>query len=60
MPEPALVRELEPGQPRQESTSAEAERLLYFGLVGAMEEGLVETAQHVLTVLRQPNAPAYS
>ena len=27
----ALVRELEPGQPRQESPSAEAERLLYFG-----------------------------
>jgi hypothetical protein len=53
----AIVRELEPGQPRQESPSAEAERLLYFGLIGAMEEGLVETAQHVLTVLRQAHAP---
>jgi hypothetical protein len=53
----ALVRELEPGHERQESPSAEAERLLYFGLVGAMEEGLVETAEHVLTVLRQAHAP---
>jgi hypothetical protein len=54
---PRLGRELEPGHERQESPSAEAERLLYFGLVGAIEEGLVETAQHVLTVLRQAHAP---
>ena len=34
----AVVRELEPGQPRHESPSAEAERLLYYALVGAMRQ----------------------
>jgi hypothetical protein len=52
-----VVRELEPGRQRQESPSAEAERLLYYALAGAMEEGLVQTAEHVLTVLRQAHAP---
>ena len=42
---------------RSESPSAEAERLLYYAIAGAMEEGLVQTAEHVLTVLRQASAP---
>jgi hypothetical protein len=52
-----VVRDLEPGHARQESPSTEAERLLYFGLVGAIEDGLVRTAEDVLTVLRQAHAP---
>ena len=39
-----------------ESPSAEAERLLYYALAGAIEAGLVRTAEDVLRVLRQ--APA--
>jgi hypothetical protein len=35
------------------STEAEAERLLYYSLVGALEAGLVRTAEDALTVLRQ-------
>jgi hypothetical protein len=53
----AVLRELKPGQPRQESPSAEVEHLMYYALAGAMEEGLVQTAEHVLTVLRQAHAP---
>jgi hypothetical protein len=53
----AVVRELEPGKQREESSSAEAERLLYYTLAGAIEEGLVQTAEHALTVLRQAHAP---
>ena len=52
-----IVRELEPNSDRKESASAEAEHHVYYALVGAMEEGLVQTAQHVLTVLRQAHAP---
>lgn len=46
-----------PGPAREESKSVEAERLLYFGLVGAIEAGLVRTAEDVLTVLRQASQP---
>ena len=49
--------QLEPGGERQESASAEAERLLYFALVGALEAGLVRTAEDALTVLRQASQP---
>ena len=38
-------------------SGSEAERLLYFGLVGAIEAGLVRTAEDVLTVLRQASQP---
>ena len=48
---------LEPNSDRKESPSAEAERHAYYALVGAMEEGLVQTAEHVLTVLRHAHAP---
>jgi hypothetical protein len=37
--------------------SAQAERLLYFALVGALEAGLVRTAEDALTVLRQASQP---
>jgi hypothetical protein len=37
--------------------SAQAERLLYFALVGALEAGLVRTAEGALTVLRQASQP---
>ena len=53
----AIVRALEPNANRQESPRATAERDLYYVLVGAMEEGLVQIAEHVLTVLRQAHAP---
>ena len=50
-----IVRE--PNADRAELPSAEAERHVYYALVGAMEEGLLQTAEHVLTVLRQAHAP---
>src|SRR5262245_29161432 len=53
----AIVRQLDPGRERQESISAQAERLLYYGLVGAIEEELVMTAEDVLTLLRQASQP---
>ena len=54
----ALVPQLEAAGPEPpESISAQAERLLYFALVGAMEEGLVRTAEDALTVLRQASQP---
>jgi hypothetical protein len=40
-----------------EPVSAQAERLLYFALVGALEAGLVRTAEDALTVLRQASQP---
>jgi hypothetical protein len=37
--------------------SAQAERLLYVALVGALEAGLVRTAEDAPTVLRQASQP---
>jgi hypothetical protein len=37
--------------------NAQAERLLYYALVGALEAGLVRTAEDALTVLRQASQP---
>ena len=37
--------------------SAQAERLLYCALLGALEAGLVRTAEDALTVLRQASQP---
>ena len=51
-----LVPQLERG-PDDESRSAEAERLLYFALVGAIEEGLVRTAEDALKVRRHASQP---
>jgi len=52
-----LGRQLErPPQPN-ESASAEAHRVLYFGLAGAIEAGLVRTMEDVLSVPRQTSQP---
>ena len=53
----ALVPQLEATATDPESVSAEAERLLYYALVGAIEAGLVRTAEDALTVLRHASAP---
>ena len=53
----ALVPQPEGTGAEPESVGAQAERLLYFALVGALEVGLVRTAEDVLTVLRQASAP---
>jgi hypothetical protein len=53
----ALVPQLEAAGPDPEPVSAQAERLLYFALVGAIEAGLVRTAEDALTVLRQTSQP---
>jgi hypothetical protein len=52
----ALVPQLEHG-PDDESRSGEAECLVYYALAGAIEAGLVRTADDVLTVLRRASQP---
>jgi hypothetical protein len=53
----ALVPQLEAAGTEPEPVSAQAERLLYYALVGALEAGLVRTAEDALTVLRQASQP---
>jgi hypothetical protein len=53
----ALVPQLEAGGPDPEPVSVQAERLLYYALVGAIEAGSVRTAEDALTVLRQASQP---
>jgi hypothetical protein len=53
----AVVPQLEVARTDPEPVSAQAERLLYFTLVGALEAGLVRTAEDALTVLRQASQP---
>jgi hypothetical protein len=53
----ALVPQLEAAPTDPEPVSAQAERVLYFALVGAIEAGLVRTAEDALTVLRQASQP---
>jgi hypothetical protein len=53
----ALVPQLEVAHSDPEPVSAQAERLLYFGLVGAIEVALVRMAEDALTVLRQASQP---
>ena len=53
----AVVPQLEAAPTDPEPVSAQAERLLYYALVGAIEAGLVRTAEDVLTVLRQASQP---
>ena len=53
----AVVPQLEASRTDPEPVSAQAERLLYFALVGAIEAGLVRTAEDALTVLRQASQP---
>jgi hypothetical protein len=52
----ALVPQLEAPATDPEPVSVQAERLLYYALVGALEAGLVRTAEDALTVLRQASA----
>jgi hypothetical protein len=49
----ALAPQLEAAGTDPEPVSVQAERPLYFALVGAFEAGLVRTAEDALTVLRQ-------
>ena len=53
----ALVPQLEAAGTDPEPVSAQAERLLYYALVAAIEAGLVRTAEDALTVLRQASHP---
>ena len=53
----ALVPQFERPQTSPETPSAEAKRLLYYALAGAIEAGLVRTAEDVLKVLRQASQP---
>jgi hypothetical protein len=53
----ALVPQLERAGAEPEPVSAQAERLLYYALVGAIKAGLVRTAEDALTVLRQASQP---
>ena len=53
----AVVPKLETALTEPELISAQAERLLYFALVGALEAGLVRTAEDSLSVLRQASQP---
>jgi len=53
----AVVPQLEATRTDPEPVSAQAKRLLDYALVGALEAGLVRTAEDVLTVLRQASQP---
>ena len=53
----AVVPQLEAARTDPEPVSAQAERLLYFALVGALEADLVRTAGDALTVLRPASQP---
>jgi hypothetical protein len=53
----AVVPQLEVARTDPEPVSAQAERLLYFTLVGALEAGLVRTAEDALTVPRRASQP---
>jgi hypothetical protein len=53
----AVVRGSRRRPPDLEPDSAQAERLLCFARVGALEAGLVRTAEGGLTVLRQASQP---
>ena len=53
----SVLRALEhPGQPR-ESSSAEAERILYFTLMSAIDAVLIRTMEDALQVLRHASQP---
>src|SRR5215468_5278343 len=49
----ALERPSEPG----ESSSAEAERILYYTLMSAIDAGLIKTMEDALQVLRHASQP---
>jgi hypothetical protein len=51
-----VLRSLERPEPG-ESSSAEAERILYFTLMSAIEAGLIKTMEDPLKVLRHASQP---
>ncbi len=53
----AILPKLETPRARPESASAQAERVLYVALLGALEAGLVRTVEDALMVLRQASKP---
>jgi hypothetical protein len=53
----ATLPKLEGPGARPESASAQAERLLYLALLGALEAGLVRTMEDTVTVLRHASQP---
>jgi hypothetical protein len=52
-----LLPLLEAPRHHPEPSSAEAERILYFALLGALEAGLVRTMEEAVTVLRHASQP---
>jgi len=52
-----VLRALERPGEAGESSSAEAERMLYFTLMSAIDDGLVRTMEDALGVLRQARQP---
>jgi hypothetical protein len=53
----AALGRLEAPRARSESAGAQAERMLYLALLGALEAGLVRTMADAVTVLKQAGAP---
>jgi len=52
-----ILRALEQPPKTGESTSAEAERILYYTLVNAIDAGLIKTMEDAVTVLRHASQP---
>jgi hypothetical protein len=53
----AVLRALEHPGEAGESSSAEAERILYFTLMSAIDAGLIRTMEDALQVLRHASQP---
>jgi len=52
-----VLRSLEHPPKTSESTSAEAERILYFTLTSAIDAGLIKTMEDAVQVLRHASQP---
>jgi hypothetical protein len=53
----SVLRALERPNEPSESSSAEAERILYFTLMSAIDDGLITTMEDALKVLRHARQP---
>jgi len=53
-----VLRALEHPPKQIESSSAEAERILYFTLISAIDAGLIKTMDDAVKVLRHASQPA--
>ena len=53
----SILRSLEHPPKTGESSSAEAERILYFTLMSAIDAGLIKTMEDALKVLRHASQP---